>query len=106
MQLQPAGAADPVEADGEEQIDDFVGDQEATEHGEGHGGEDFAADAAGKDHGKDGDDGDAFREQLGTKAVDGAFDDRLPQLVQRLNIFQAAAFFDRFAEIDEHDDPG
>ena len=46
MEREPAGAADPVEADGEEKIDDFVGDEKTAEDGEGHGGEDFAADAA------------------------------------------------------------
>ena len=106
MQLQPAGAADPVEADGDEDVDDFVGDEQAAEDGNRHGGDDFVAHAGGEEHGGQGDDGHAFGEEFGAEAVDCAFQDGLAEFVEGGDFFQAAAVLDGFAEVDEHDDAG
>ena len=102
--FEPAAAADPIEPHRQKQVDDFVRDQQPAQHGQRHRGQDFAADALGEHHRKDGDDGHAFGQQLGPQAVDGPFDDRLAQFFQRLDVFQAAALLDRLAQIDQHDD--
>ena len=38
--------------------------------------------------------------------MDRPFDHGLPQFFQRLDVFQAAALVDRFAQVDQHDDAG
>src|SRR5437868_6733333 len=54
MKLQPASASHPIEPDWQEQVDDFIGDQQSAENGQGHRRQNLAADPRGEHHGKDG----------------------------------------------------
>src|SRR5258706_10077541 len=106
MKFEPASSANPVEENGDHQVDDLIADEQATQHWGGHGAHDFCAGAGGPEHGDEADDGDAFGEELGAEAVDSAFDDGLAKFGEGGDIFQAAAAVEGVAEIDEHDDAG
>src|SRR5258706_3116045 len=106
MKFEPASSANPVEEDGDHQVDDFIADEQAAEDGGGHGSHDFCAGAGGPEHGEEADDGDAFGEELGAEAMDSAFDDGLAQFGEGRNVFQAAAAVEGVAEVNEHNDAG
>ena len=105
MEPLPSSAADPVEEDGQEQVDDLVGDEDAAQHGRGHRPDDLGRHAAGPEHRRQADDDGPLGQQLGPEAVDGAVQHGLPQVVQA-DPLQAAGPGDGLAEVDQHDDPG
>ena len=77
MQLKPSRPADPIEANRQEQVHDLVRDEQSAEDGQGHRGQNLAADTAGKDHGENSDNGNPFGEKLWAQAVNSSFDDGL-----------------------------
>src|SRR6185312_14013133 len=75
MSAGPAATADPEEENGQEQVDDLVGDQDSPEDRGGHRPDDLRGDAGRPEHGSQPQDDGPLGEELGPKPVDGAVED-------------------------------
>ncbi len=77
-----------------------------AQHRGGHRPDDLGADAAGPEHWGNRDDRRAFREAASAGGDGSHRRESLLQLGDRPDAFETAPFFDRFPQLDEHDDAG
>ena len=103
MNLSPTGGANAVEQDGQQQVDHFISDQDATQNGCGHRLHDLGTGAGGPEHRRESDHGRQLGHQLGAQSMDGSFHHGFANLRQR-QVFQAASLLDRFTQVDQDDE--